>query len=596
VDYVNGHDDRESLYKPITVKMVLRLCSLLKPYWKGYLAVATLGLAVAGLEAIPPKIVGQVIDRLSTGGMLIRMILVYGGIWLAIIGTVQIMHSLQISFANRAGEKVLSDLRFKMFEHLQSLSIAYFDKNHVGRIVARMGNDIDTLRNILVWGVNTVVANATIMLLAGAMVAGSDIALFFSIAWLVPILLVLHYFYARHVGEAWQKVRVHSTKVAAAQAESISGVKVIAAYNRQKRNSDYFRGLQVTNTENNVWASGISGKFQALILGIRFIGQAILILYGGYRVVHGALRPGELVAVMLYWESFMIPVSSFGAFFNNMLLSMASAERVFALLDEKPQVNDRQGARKVSDVRGRITFEHVSFGYHPGHKAVKDVSFDVVPGTMVGLVGATGSGKSTVISLISRFYDHLDGRIAIDGRDVRSITRESLRHFMAVVPQSNFLFTGTVMDNLKYAKPEATDDEVYDAAKCLECHELIAALNDGYQTIVGEKGASLSFGQRQLVCLTRAMVADPKILLLDEATSAVDPYTEEMIQRALRRLVSNRTTFVVAHRLGTVVSAEQILLMDTGRIIERGTHSELMSRRGRYAALVESGAGCACFD
>jgi ATP-binding cassette subfamily B protein len=328
--------------------------------------------------------------------------------------------------------------------------------------------------------------------------------------------------------------------------------------------------------------------FQALLQWARFLGQAIVLVYGGYRVSNGTLKPGDLVAVSLYWEWFMSPAVTFGSFFNELLIALSSAERVFAILDEKPEIQDLPGSKPLPKLRGSVQLEDVSFGYRPETLVLKNVSLDIPAGSTVALVGATGSGKSTIISLLARFYKPSFGKVRMDGHDIHESTGESLHRQMALVSQNNFLFSGSVLENLKYVRPDATEREIIDAAKKLGCHERFLGLKSGYATEVGERGSNLSLGERQLLCFTRALLTNPRILLLDEATSAVDPMTELQIQDALQRLVKNRTTFIVAHRLSTIVNADLILVLDHGRVVEKGTHRELIRLGGRYAQLHES--------
>jgi ABC-type multidrug transport system fused ATPase/permease subunit len=291
------------------------------------------------------------------------------------------------------------------------------------------------------------------------------------------------------------------------------------------------------------------------------------------------------VAAYLYWDWFMNPIINFGNFYNLLMQAMAGSERIFSLLDLQPEVQDEAGAQPLPRIVGNVRFDHVTFGYNPDRPVLHDISFEAQPGEMVALVGATGSGKSSIISLIARFYQPQSGKVLVDGHDIRHVTGESLHHQMGLVLQVNYLFSGTVMDNIRYARPDATDEQVIAAARALGSHDAILLLKDGYQTEVGERGANMSLGQRQLICFTRAYVADPRIFMLDEATSAIDTGTEVLIQRSLEKLLEGRTTFVVAHRLSTIMRADRILVIDQGHIIERGTHRELLAAGGKYAHL-----------
>jgi ABC-type multidrug transport system fused ATPase/permease subunit len=364
----------------------------------------------------------------------------------------------------------------------------------------------------------------------------------------------------------------------------------VTAFNRQDPNLGVFNRWQDSNTENNMAAARVNGIYQPLLEVIRFCGRVTILLYGGYMVATdaaGRTTVGAVVAVYQYWDWFMNPVIDLGAFYNLLMVAMAGAERVFALLEMQPDVHDLPEAQALPRIEGRVKFESVVFGYNPERPVLHGIDFEAKPGQMVALVGATGSGKSSIISLIARFYQPQQGRVLVDGHDIRHATGDSLHKQMGLVLQVNYLFTGTVMENIKYARPSATREDVIAAAKAIGSHEAILTLADGYDSDVGERGANMSLGQRQLICFTRAFLADPRIFMLDEATSAVDTATELVVQHSLEKLLAGRTTFVVAHRLSTIMRADVILVIDAGKIIERGTHRELIEAGGKYAHLYE---------
>jgi ABC-type multidrug transport system fused ATPase/permease subunit len=572
----------------LSFSLVKRVLGLLKPHWPAYAAVCVFGVVIACLEMIPPRLVGQAIDGLSNHRIDAIDIFKIAGIWLGLAVGVQVLHALQIRLANAHGERALASLRVTIFERLQRLSMGFYDRTHAGKILTMTGSDVDSIRNVVIWGLNTVVANGAIMLMASIMVYQTDPALFFATVWLAPTMTIVNFVYGKRVTEAWQLVREHSSAVGANQAENIAGVRVVVAFNRQEANLKHFNQLQENNTVNNVMASRKSGLFQPMLQWVRFMGMAIILVFGGYRVSTGALGPGSLVAVILYWEWFMTPAVNFGAFFNDLLIALSGAERVFQLLDEKPEIQDVPGAVALPRLKGDVRFENVDFRYRSqqGRKVLDDVTFDVPAGSMVAVVGETGSGKSTILSLLARFYQPEAGAVKIDGYDIAKASGESLHRQMAIVQQANYLFNTTVIENLRYARPGMSEEEVYEAARRLGCHERFLAMKDGYNTRVGEKGSALSLGERQLVCFTRALVADPSVLLLDEATSALDPVTSHQVQAALKKLVNGRTTFVVTHRMSTAREADLVLVVDNGRVIESGSHKELVNRGGKYAGLV----------
>jgi ABC-type multidrug transport system fused ATPase/permease subunit len=590
----SGSDDTagtgEAPRAAISWRLVRSLLVRLAPERRSYAVVCLAGLVVAALEMIPPRLVGKVVDGMAQGSARLETILATVAVWAGVVLVMQVLHALQIGQANRAGERVLAQLRRDLFAHLQRLPVGFFDKTHPGKIIARPSTDLDSLRNIVVWGLNTLAANGALMVFSAIMLARIDVELFLAVAWLLPAMLVLSFLYANRVGRAWQNVLRHSAKVGAVQTENIAGARVVAAFNRQSLNLASYRDLNQINTVNNVRASRLGGFFQGTLQIVRFAGQALILLYGGYRVAVGTLPPGDLVAASLYWEWLMNPAITYGAFFNDLMIAMASGERIFSLLELEPAADGSCLPPAPADgslrLRGKVRFESVRFSYRPGRQVLHGIDFEVPAGATVAMVGATGSGKSTIISLLTRFYQPESGRILLDGLDLASLPKAALHPQIALVSQSNFLFSGSVLENLRYSRPEASDAEIIAAAREIGCHDRILKLENGYDTAVGERGANLSLGERQLLCFTRAFVADPSILLLDEATSAVDPATEHQIQEATARLTRGRTTFIVAHRLTTVVKADLILVLDHGRIVEQGTHAALLQKSGKYAELV----------
>jgi ATP-binding cassette subfamily B protein len=400
--------------------------------------------------------------------------------------------------------------------------------------------------------------------------------------------------YKKRIGAAWRTVREGFTRVSTNLAENINGMRVVTAYNRQESNLENFNVLQVANTQNNLDAATVNGIYQPLLQIIGYIGRVIILIFGCYLVIQTASQSvataftvGTLMACVMYWDQFMGPVLTFGDFHNQLMMAMASAERIFSLLEMEPEVLDPADAVVLPPLQGHVVFEHVNFEYVANKPVLHDISFEAQPGQTIALVGHTGCGKSTIMNLITRFYLPQTGTVWVDGHDVRKVVGDSLHRQMGIVSQSNYLFSGTVMENIRYANPGVNDEQVIQSAHDLGSHDIISALKDGYNTQVGERGSSLSLGQRQLICFTRAFVANPRILMLDEATSAVDTYTEMLIQQALERLIADRTTFIVAHRLSTVTSADLVLVLDHGRIIERGTHGTLLEAKGKYAELYQ---------
>jgi ATP-binding cassette subfamily B protein len=588
-------EDEEVHYKPIEWPLVRRLMTLLAPFKKQYAFGLSLGAAMVVLEMMSPQymrhIINYVTDYRAAGpaaeSTAIRHVAAVVAAWAATLAVALVIQRYNILIMTRAGETVQFLLRKRMFNHLQRLSMSYYDRTKLGRIISHCTSDISSLREVNVWGFQQVIANFLIpMLVAAAMLAWTDWRLFLSVAWLGPILFVVNDSYRLRIGLMYQRIREHFTRVSTNLAENITGMRVVAAFNRQTINLGTFNNLQNTNTSNNVEAGRINGVFQPVLELIRFVGKVIILTFGAYLITAGRVgRVGGVVAAYLYWDWFMSPIINFGNFSNQMMMAMAGAERIFALLDREPEVYDLPDAVPLPRIAGHVVFDHVTFGYLPDRPVLHDVCFEAKPGQTIALVGATGSGKSSIISLIARFYQPQHGRVLVDGYDVRHVVGETLNRQTGLVLQVNYLFTGTVMENIRYGREGASDADVIAAAKAIGSYQAIMSLKDAFNTEVGERGASMSLGQRQLICFTRAFLADPRIFMLDEATSAVDTATEQVVQRSLEKLVAGRTTFVVAHRLSTILKADCILVIDAGRIIERGTHRQLLAHAGKYADL-----------
>ncbi len=590
----------EPRYRPVDRKLIRRLLTYLRPYRRRYVLGSVLSMIMVTLEMQSPRFMGAIInwttnfasgrlDPMPTEDGAIRHLAGIVGLWALVLATAMAFQRWTILVLTDAGERVQFDLRRALFSHLQKLSMSFYDKTKLGRIISRCTSDINSLREVNVWGIETTIKNTLMLTVAGAMLLRTEPRLFLAVVWLAPILFLLNLAYRRRAAVQYQIVREGFTRVSTNLAENITGVRVVTAFGRQEWNLGVFNALQSRNTANNVKAARLNGMYQPSLAFVGFTGRAIILLYGGYLVASGridrSVGVGSVVTAFLYWDWFMGPIVHFGNFYNQLLMAMAGGERVFALLDTQPDVSDLPDARPLPTIRGHVRFEHVTFGYDPSRPVLHDIDFEAQAGQMVALVGHTGGGKSSIISLLSRFYLPQRGRILIDGHDIRHVTAESLHRQTGLVLQTNYLFTGTVMENIRYTRPEATDDDVVAAAKALGTYEAILELKDGFQTDVGERGANMSLGQRQLICFTRAFLADPRIFMLDEATSSVDTATEQLVQRSLKRLLAGRTTFVVAHRLSTIQQADCILVIGQGRILERGTHRELLAAGGRYAEL-----------
>jgi ATP-binding cassette subfamily B protein len=545
-------------------------------------------------QLLGPKLIQLGIDRyltrITTPAAAIHGILIISGLYLGNLLLGWGLTIAQVKSAIRVGQGMMNDIRLAVFQQIQRLSLSYFDKTHQGRFINRADSDIDALDQVLTWGANQLLASALTLIGVLVMLVHYDWRLCLAVSAVLPPLATATYLFQRYIMQAHRHVRQQSSRLTASLAENISGVRVVQSMGRENENLERFQGLHRIYTNRAYDVARIFHTYMPTLGLVSGIGIAIVLGYGGSLVMQHQITVGDLAAFILYVQMFFGPVQVMGDLYNGVLSAGASAERIFQLLDTEPQVIDRPGAGELPAIRGDVRFEDVSFRYDttPGDRWVlEDIDFQVEAGQTVALVGHTGSGKTSIISLLARFYEPQFGRILIDGCDVGQATIESLHRQLGIVTQENFLFTGTILDNLRFGRPDATDDEVRAAAQALGTDEMIRHMKDGYLTKVGERGGNLSAGERQLFCITRALVAQPRILILDEATSAVDPKSEALIQAALDILLRGRTTFVIAHRLSTVRKAALILVLREGRLMERGNHESLLALGGIYAGLHE---------
>jgi ABC-type multidrug transport system fused ATPase/permease subunit len=580
--------------KPLSAAMIRRLMGWARPYRSAVIVNLCGTLLAVVSQLLGPKLIQLGIDRylthITTAAAAVEGIFFISAIYLGNLLLGWGLTVAQVKSAIRVGQGMMNDLRLAVFQHIQRLSLSYFDKTHRGRIINRADGDIDAMDQVLTWGANQLLASALTLVGVLFMMARTDWRLCLAVSVVLPPLATATYLFQKHIMQAHRHVRQQSSRLTASLAENISGVRVVQAMGRENENLERFQGLHQIYTNRAYDVARIFHTFMPTLGLVSGVGIAIVLGYGGTLVMRGQMTVGDLTAFVLYVQMFFGPVQVMGDLYNGVLSAGASAERIFQLLDTKPQVIDRAGAEPLPPIEGQVRFEGVSFRYDSTSDdrwILEDVDFLAEAGQTVALVGHTGSGKTSIISLLARFYEPQFGRILIDGRDVGRTTIESLHRQLGIVTQENFLFTGSILDNLRFGRPEATDDEVHAAAKAVGTDEMIRNMKDGYLTKVGERGGNLSAGERQLLCITRALVAQPRILILDEATSAVDAKNEALIQKALDILLQGRTTFVIAHRLSTVRKASLILVLQQGRIVERGTHESLLAAGGAYAGLHE---------
>jgi ATP-binding cassette subfamily B protein len=577
-------EKREGEERPLSLALIRRLFTYTQPFRRTrnwlFVLVVVRSMLLPTLAWTIGAILGGPVARMDTQGILLGAL----G-YAALAGLTQWMFRYRTGLALDLGESVLYDLRSRMFRHIQSQPMSFFHRNRVGRLIARFTSDAEAVRV----GVQDVLFVCMVqggqMVMAGVLMCWYDPVLFLVVLGMAPILLVINRYFRRRMGEAYRSVQESFSRVTATLAESVSGIRVTQGFVRQKVNAGMFQELVEDHSRYNMDAARASGVYLPLLEFNSQLFIAAVLLFGGWRVFAGQTDVENLYQFVLMANLFFAPIQNIGVQYNHALTAMAGAERVFRLLDTKPEWADRPEAKPLDRMQGRVELADVTFGYDPGRIVLHDVSFTADPGETTALVGETGSGKSTIINLIAKFYLPTRGVVRIDGQDICGVTSESLHRQMGIVLQQNFLFTGTVMDNIRVGRPSATDADVLEAARRLDCYDLLDALPDGFQTRVGEGGSGISLGQRQLICFARALLADPRILLLDEATSSVDTITEARIQKALSVLLRDRTSVVVAHRLSTVRNANRVLVLDEGRIVERGSHAELIALGGQYADL-----------
>ncbi len=491
----------------------------------------------------------------------------------------------QFYFMGLLSGKLMAWLRQRIFTQIQHLSLAYFDRHEAGDLMSKLINDVDVLNNFLSQGFAQLVGGIVRMLAIVCVIAFLDWRLSLVILAAVPVILLISARLAAMARLAYRRSRESLGDVSAELEEGISGVKVIQAFNRNEANRKRFVQLNRANRDANVSAVSISAAFAPAIESVNALTTALLLGLGGWLVLQGQTSLGTLISFLEYVRRFFFPLQEISQQWSLMQGALAGAERIFALLDEEIDLQDHPQAQPIAPIRGHIAFRNVSFSYNPDEPILHDISFEVQPGQTCAIVGPTGAGKTSIINLLGRFYDVNTGQVLIDGQDVRQVTQDSLRQQIGVVLQDNFLFADTVRENIRYGNLEATDDEVHAAARLVEAEDFILAMPQSYDTPLGERGSLLSQGQRQLLSFARALLANPRILVLDEATASVDTRTEATIQQVMQQLLQDRTSLVIAHRLSTIRNADIVLVMDHGRIVERGSHDELMVQGKLYADL-----------
>lgn len=601
---------REFAKSENTNETLKRLGRYFAPYKVQLVIVVVLVILTTLFQLIPPYVIGQAIDcyiapEFSGGSASCQLVdnptsanLEALGWVMAVVLVITVLSAVGngVLFYTMAysGQQVLTELRNDVFDQIHRLSLRYYDQNPAGDIMSRLTNDSDQIATAVNFSLVRVGSQVLVLFGSLAFMFFMHPPLALISTSVVPLMLLVTVLFARAARQAFRKTRLEMGEVNADLQERISGVRESQAFSREDENVEQFRKVNAANRDANIRAVGIISALQPVLNVLSVISQALIIGLGSIWTIRGTevmgypVTVGLMIAFLVYAQRFYEPVRIIGQLWAQIQAAIAGAERMFNMLDEEPDLSDTSDAKELPPIAGTIAFEDVHFAYNPAEPVLKGISFQIEPGQTVAIVGPTGAGKTSIINLVGRYYDVTGGTVAIDGHDVRTITQASLRKQMGVVLQDNFLWSDTILNNIRYGRLDATDQEVIAAAKLARAHDFIQGLSEGYETVLGERGRGLSQGQRQLIAIARAALSNPRILILDEATSSVDTRTERLIQSALDDLMNGRTSVVIAHRLSTIRNADIVLMIKDGQIVERGTHTELLDQQGEYYQLYMS--------
>ncbi len=575
--------------KPFNWKQMSRLFGYMLPYKKTLvpLSIAMVLITTAVRLAIPILIGIYTLDRAvknKDATMLFWLVALIGGLYTASY----IANIYRIRWMNQLGQNVIYDLRKHLFTHVQNLSHRFFDQRSAGSILVRIMNDINSLQELFTNGVINLLMDIVLLVGIFFILFSLSPQLTLAIMIILPIMFFISTKLRKNIRRSWQDVRMKQSKLNSHLNESIQGIRVTQSFTQEKENMAFFDGVNDETFQSWKSASQKNAMFRPMVELTNALGTAVLIWYGASLIQNGTISIGVFVSFAFYLGMFWEPISRLGQVYNQLLMGMASSERIFEFLDEKPIVSEADHPVELEDMRGEIKFDKVVFSYDDKRTALKGISLEMKAGQTVALVGHTGSGKTTIANLISRFYDPTSGRVMVDGHDLKEVSIGSLRRHISIVLQDTFIFSGTIYDNILFGRPDAAEEDVIAAAEAVGAAEFIKKLPNGYKTEVEERGNILSVGERQLLSFARALLANPRILIMDEATASIDTETEMKIQKALKALLNGRTAIIIAHRLSTIREADNIFVLENGLIIEQGNHDQLMNLEGEYHDLVKA--------
>ena len=578
---LNNIEKDEEIVRRSKREIIIRLIAYLKPYKAKSMIVILLMILVMLCNVVNPYLLQQAIDVYVVNKD-INGILLIGGILLVINIFAWIASKIRWTMISKITNNILVNIRHELYEHIQKLSFDFFDNRPVGKILARVVGDVNALKNLFNQSIQTLIPELLSLVCVAIAMFILNVKLAMACIILLPFLTIAMFYIEIHSRKRWEVFRNKRSNLNGFTHEDFSGIKVVQAFANEKNTEKNFRKMVKEQKEAFLNAVRLNDCFWPLVELSWGIGTLIVFAVGYRLILSGEIQVGKLIAFSMYTGMFWRPIMNLSSFYNTLITNFAAADRIFDILDQDPDIENIGEAPKMSRIDGKVEFRNIDFSYNVGGKVLNNINFKVNSGDRIALVGATGSGKTTIISLLSRFYDPTNGEILVDGKNIKYVDLYSYRSQMGIMLQDTFLFSCTIMENIRYGRLDATDEEVINAAKAVNAHEFIMKLENGYDTEVNERGSRLSLGQRQLVSFARALLANPRILILDEATSNIDTQTEMLVQKGIEKLIKGRTSFVIAHRLSTIRDCDKILVISDGEIIEAGTHDELLRNKGMY--------------